>query len=433
MRISRLQRTLTDAVSAQVTAFARAVEAKIGLTTTGIGMVVLAVVVFVMAKQLGNQALYMLTYGAVVVVGLAYALARRKLALVTTRSQLPSRVRAGQTVTVRLGLESRRGLSTIVIEEQLDEQLGTPVRVPVATVRAGEEVSHDYTFTPKLRGVYRVGPLVATWSDPFGLTRRTAVLTEAVDIIVHPRTETAQDRVSAREWEDPPVRPPITRPWPTGYEFYGLRDYVSGDDPRRIVWRATARSLDLETGTGRYLVRESEQGITDRVTVLLDTDRNAHSPGNPSETFETAVKVAASLATRHIKDGFTVTTFTNTDRLMRPIRSQRDAIRLLDELAKLKSSNDRLLTGVERILRNPRRDTHMVVVTPYLDGPTTGRLKLLIDRGISVVIVLVMYADTDPLTMHRAAQLRCNLVEVTAATPLESVFKHMIAAQVGAR
>jgi uncharacterized protein (DUF58 family) len=426
MQLRRAQQQLSDAVGRRLTAAARAVEAKIGLTNVGIGVVLLACAVFALARALGNLGLFMLTYGGVVVIGLAYVLARRKLAITSERSDLPSRVRAGQPVTVNLNLTTRKALSTVVIEERMHERLGSTVKVPVASLSSGDTVTHEYSVTPALRGVYTVGPLIATWSDPFGLTRRTVVLAEATKIIVHPRTEIAQDRVLSREWEDPPVRPPVTKPWPSGFEFYGLRDYVSGDDPRRIVWRATARTLDLDTGTGRYLVRESEQGITDRVTILLDTDKGAHSVGDPSETFETAVRVAASLATKHVKDGFTVTMFSNSDRLHRPIRSQRDGIRLLDHLAELQLSNDRLVTGLERILRNPRRDTHMVVITPYLDSQTTARLKLLLDRGISIIIVLVQWEDSDPLTQHRAGQLGCSVVEVSASTPLGGAFRHMV-------
>ncbi|MDQ1689870.1 MAG: hypothetical protein QOK42_2845 [Frankiaceae bacterium] len=426
MQVRRAQQQLTDAVARRASAAARAVEARIGLTSTGIGVALLAVLVYLLARLLSNLGLFMLTYGGVVVIGLAYVLARRKLSIETHRSELPSRVRAGQTVTVKLDLETKRALSTVVIEEHLHERLGDDVKVPVASLAAGGTVTHEYTFTPTLRGIYTVGPLVATWSDPFGLTKRTAVLAEATTIIVHPRTENAQDRVFAREWEDPPVRPPVTKPWPSGYEFYGMRDYVSGDDPRRIVWRATARTLDLESGTGRYLVRESEQGITDRVTVLLDTDRAAHSPGDPSETFETGVKVAASLASKHVKDGFTVTMFSNAERLHRPVRSQREGIRLLDELAGLQLTSERLVTGVERLLRNPRRDTHMVVITPHLDSQSTARLKLLIDRGISVILVLVQWDDTDPVTQHRAGQLGCTVVEVTSNTSLEGAFRHIV-------
>jgi hypothetical protein len=86
----------------------------------------------------------------------------------------------------------------------------------------------------------------------------------------------------------------------------------------------------------------------------------------------------------------------------------------------------RLVTGLERILRNPRRDTHMMVITPYLDGQTTARLKLLQDRGISIILVLVQWEDSDPLTQHRAGQLGCSVVEVSAATPLAGVFRHMV-------
>ena len=121
----------------------------------------------------------------------------------------------------------------------------------------------------------------------------------------------------SREWEDPPIRPPVSQPWPTGFEFYGMRDYVDGDDPRRIVWRKTAQMLD-EHGNGRYLVRESEQGITDRVNLFLDTDAEFHSPGDPSETFELAVRVAASLGARHLNDGFSVSVDVNSARLVDP-------------------------------------------------------------------------------------------------------------------
>ncbi len=420
------------ALAARGSGLTRAIERRTGLTSTGIYVLLLAGALFVVARLLGNQALFMLTYGAFVVIGLAYVLARRKLSVETRRSQLPTRVRQGQIITVQLGLKARRKVNTVVLEEVLDEHLGATVRLPVAVLPAGEEVTHEYSFTPRLRGVYTVGPLVASWSDPFGLTRKTEILSPAAELIVHPRTESAQDRVLSREWEDPPVRPPITKPWPSGYEFYGLRDYVSGDDPRRIVWRATARTLDLDTGQGRYLVRESEQGITDRVSILLDSGKADHSPGDPSETFETAVRVAASLATRHLKDGFTVTTHVNSQQLLRPMRSQRDGIRLLDELARLQPEPERLTGAVERILRNTRRDTHIAVIAPHLDQAATGRIKLLIDRGVSVVLVLVVWEQTDPISLHRAGQLGCNIVEVNASSSLEAVFRTVIS-QAGRR
>lgn len=425
MPLTRARRELTAAVTRRSAALLRAVETRVGLTASGLGVGAATLVLFVLARTTSSRALFMLSYGGVVVLALAALLARRRLALTSERSTLPTRVRAGQPITVTLRLHARRGLGTVVVEERLPPRLGGPVVVPLSALTGGDAV-HEYAFTPALRGVYGVGPLVARWSDPFGLTRREVVLCPPVSLIVHPRTEPARDRVLAREWEDPPLRPPVTKPWPSGYEFYGLRDYVSGDDPRRIVWRATARSLDLNTGEGRYLVRESEQGITDRVTVLLDTDRAAHSPGEVSETFETAVRVVASLAAQHVRTGFTVTAVTNSARLHRPVRSPREAIRLLDQLASLQTSGDRLVRGLERLVRDPRRDAHIVVVTPYLDAAATGRLQLLTDRGVSVVLVLLQWDEMDPLTQHRAGQLRCPIVEVSSTSSLEGAFAHVI-------
>ena len=59
-----------------------------------------------------------------------------------------------------------------------------------------------------------------------------------------------------------------------------MRKYVQGDDVRRIVWRAFQR-------TGQLLVLEAEQGISDKVVVLLDQDASQHSKGLMSESFET--------------------------------------------------------------------------------------------------------------------------------------------------
>src|SRR4051794_28270111 len=80
--------------------FADAVERRVGLTPSGLVVCVLAVGLFAGARLVGSQSLFMLTYGALAVVGLAYVLARRRLSVRTERSELPTRVRQGQSVTV---------------------------------------------------------------------------------------------------------------------------------------------------------------------------------------------------------------------------------------------------------------------------------------------------------------------------------------------
>jgi uncharacterized protein (DUF58 family) len=397
------------------------IERHVGITASGLLVMVFVVLAFALGKWLSSIALYLLAYGVVMVFIASWLLGRRKLAVVAGRTDLPSRVNQGQQVRVELSLEAQRRISTIVLEEELHDPLGQPVRVPIPLLSRGKEVLHPYTFSPKRRGVYNVGPLVAEWSDPFGLTKRREVPAEATEIIVHPSTELVHDRITQREWEDPPIRPPMSKPWPTGFEFYGMRDYVSGDDPRRIIWRKTAQYLD-EQGRGRYLVKESEQGITDRVNLLLDSQRSLHSPGDPSATFEMAIRCVASVGAKHLNDGFAVSIDVNSRRVANRLRGRGNRILMLDELSKLQPEDVPFTQALERLLTDPGRQAHNVVITPHLEQKTAGRLRLLLNRGISILVVHLVSEDTDPISLHRAGVLGTNVVEVAAGQALAPVF-----------
>jgi uncharacterized protein (DUF58 family) len=280
-------RSRRPAAGDDVTGVAALVERATGLTAAGATVLLGSLAGYGLARLVGGQALFLLVYAGVLMVVAAAVSSRRRRRLSAERSALPTRMRVGQIAEVELTVTSPGRLRAFVVQEHLSSLLSDPVRVPVPSVGGEQAFVHTYAIRPTLRGVYQLGPLSAEWTDPFGLARHQQPLTEPVDVIVHPNTEPVFDRPLTRMWEDPPFRPPISKPWPQGFEFYGMRDYVSGDDPRRIVWSALAR-------TGKYLVRESEQGITDRITLVLDNERRAHSPGAPSETFELAVRAVAA-------------------------------------------------------------------------------------------------------------------------------------------
>ena len=392
---------------------------RLGLTGLGLALLAVTVLIIAMGRLLPSRGLTLLGYGLVLVLGVSWLLGRRNLPIDAVRSDLPGRVPARRTVDAELTLVGRRRITTIVVEDALHRHLGTPVRVGVPVLPTGEEVRHQYTFTPTVRGVYPVGPLYAEFSDPFGLTRRRQQIAEATKIIVHPPVEPVVDRIVSREWEDPPIRPPVSRPWPSGFEFYGMRDYVAGDDPRRIVWRAVAQY-------GKYLVREAEQGITDRVRIYLNSDRSEHARGNPSPTFETAVSVAASLGTQHVKDGFSVSIDTNEAPLIKHYRGSGRRIQMLDALASVEQGPAPLTDSLDRMLVDRARATHNVLITPELNQTVAARLRLLLERGTSLLVVLVLDEDTDPMTVHRAGGLHCNVVEVTPGAALGSVFAAVV-------
>jgi uncharacterized protein (DUF58 family) len=269
--------------------------------------------------------------------------------------------------------------------------------------------------------VYRIGPCTATWSDPFGLTLHEQHLSETVEVIVHPRTEPVHDRVLTRMWEDPPIRPPVSKPWPTGFEFYGMRDYVPGDDLRRVVWSAVAK-------TDRILVRESEQGITDRVAIVLDTERSWHSPGSPSATFETGVRAVASLGSHHLKDGFAVTFLTGEGRVAANLRGATAEFPFLDCLARLQPGTAPIRDIAAELLSEARRGSHLLLVTPHVDKDTAGTLRLALSRGCSVTVAFLVWDESDPQALNRAAALGCEVVQLPADSSLEAMFANQVGA-----
>ena len=406
-----------------------AIERRVGLTPTGLAIVAAAIFCGVVGRVLASRTLFLLVYGALLALVAAYLMGRRRVEVEAWRSDLPTRVRVGQIVEVEIAVTASRRLAGVVLEEALPEPLGQPVRVPVPSLPAGEAVRHSYAFTPARRGVFNVGPLRAEWADPFGLTRRRITLAEAASVIVHPAVEPLADRVTSREWEDPPIRPPESKPWPTGFEFYGMRDYVHGDDPRRIVWRATARTLDLETGAGRYLVREAEQGITDRVNLYFDTDRASHGTGDPSPSFETAVRVAASLGVFHLEQGSSVSLDANSQRVADRLRGRRARIPLLDVLAAAEVEPAPLEYALGRLLLDPHRAAHNVIITPELSQANAARLRVFLERGTSLLIVLILGTDRDPVLVHRVASLGCPVVELLPGVSMNRLFSRVLGAR----
>jgi uncharacterized protein (DUF58 family) len=401
------------------------VTQKTGLTSSGLIVAALAVIAWGVARFIGGRPLFIVSYTLVLLLVASYVIGRRPIPLVGQRSESRPRLRVGETLPMSITLTAPRRVSTFVVEETVPAALGEADPLPVAVIEAGDEVDHEYRLTCRRRGLYELGPLVVRYGDPFGLTRREMTLVEPVEVLVHPAVEDVTDRPLTRMFEDPPFRPPVSRPWPSGFEFYGMRQYSPGDDVRRIVWRAYAR-------TGQLLVREAEQGITDKVTVLLDQDVTHHSRGEVSGSFEAGVKTAASVCARDLRDGFSVFLEGSTDRLVAPLRGPTATIAMLDALARVERVKAPLADALSRVVNSGGgANTHLVVVTPRLDAASAARLDLVLQRGTSVLVAALMWGDESAETLARASALGAQVVEIRPNVSLAVAFRHSVGAGMG--
>jgi uncharacterized protein (DUF58 family) len=123
---------------------------------------------------------------------------------------------------------------------------------------AGEERPVTWEETLPRRGRHRLGGVRVTTRFPFGLFVKASPATGAEEVLVYPRRvppPPALLRAAAGIGTAP------ARRRGRGHDLHDLRGYRSGDDPRFIHWRVTARSgtltvreLEAETAQDAYLV-----------------------------------------------------------------------------------------------------------------------------------------------------------------------------------
>ncbi len=112
------------------------------------------------------------------------------------------------------------------------------------------------------RGVYTFGPAHLRSGDPFGwlvreeriLLRETLLvypLVAPIESFGFPARHPFGERATPRRLLEDPLR------------VAGVREYVSGDDPRRIHWKATARAGELRS-------KIYEPSSQHRLFILLD-------------------------------------------------------------------------------------------------------------------------------------------------------------------
>jgi uncharacterized protein (DUF58 family) len=161
------------------------------------------------------------------------------------------------------------------------------------------------TFTHRLnssaRGYYPLGPLSVTSGDIFGLHSRSRAQPDIDHLVVYPRTYALAElgipslsplgdaKSELRVFDDPS-------------RLMGVREYVPGDSPRRIHWKASARS-------GALQVKLFESTTDLKVAVFLAIDTFA---GRSQEDLELGISTAASVARHLVEKDVQTGLFANT-------------------------------------------------------------------------------------------------------------------------
>jgi uncharacterized protein (DUF58 family) len=253
-----------------------------------------------------------------------------------------------------------------------------------------------FTSSPR-RGAFKFGPVDLQVSKAAGWWRRQVRLQHPDEVAVFPNV-VAIKRVQLSLRRGLRAMAGLRRARPPGAStaFAGLRDYVRGDDVRRVSWTATARR-------DHPVVVEVEAERGQQVMIALDCGRLMTAPAGALDKLDHAVNAALMLAWVANAYGDRVGLMTFDDRVtgfIKPERGTSQVRRLTEALYAIKSDYVEPDFGhafTHLALRLGRRS--MVVVLTDVQDPEASKELVAHCLRLAARHLVLVVAMSDPAVL----------------------------------
>ena len=259
-------------------------------TDRGIGLAGGAVAMWLASRGFGVPELQIAAVASLGVLVLAVATTRLTSArLEVDRSIRPGRLFFDAEAHLDLVVHNRSRLPTahLELEDEAPPALASHgARMLLGSLPPLATRTMSYRLRGHRRGRFVIGPLTARLRDPFGLVSRRIRLRGTSELLVYPRVWTLPEGVPLGGANSGGLG--HTRPLASGEDLAHVREYVRGDDLRKVHWASTAHR-------GKLMVRQPEAPRDPRATVLLDVREQAHRGRGATSSLETAISAAASV------------------------------------------------------------------------------------------------------------------------------------------
>ncbi len=281
-----------------------------------------------------------------VFVAMGWMLTHPKLA--AERDVRPNRVVEGDVASATLtitNLASRRSPAMVALETFGDRA----VSVSIPSLEPHGFHSRPYRLPTDHRGVFQVGPLTVSRSDPFHFMRTGQAQHSTETLWVHPTTNAVSPfpNGTTRDLEGP-----TSGEAPQGgIAFHALREYVVGDDLRLIHWRSSAKVDTL-------MVRHNVDAHRPRTLIVFDVNESVYA----GDSFEQAVRVVASLMMANARSHFPVR-MRSTAGLVIGSESGAQLDRIMDHLAAIRPDPEASLHRVTSQVAAERSGFSLAVIT----------------------------------------------------------------------
>ena len=272
--------------------------------------VVLCVVLYLIATNAGAGWLYVVSAAIAAVIVVSALAPWWNVRGIESSRKAPVVATAGRPFECSLHLRNTGRLARHLLEVN-DDFAGDRGRAMVVRLRRGGTEVVRYGIENPVRGIYSGGEITVESGAPFGLffaRRKTRV---ASSVVVYPRTWSVAGLPPSAsldaERKDQSEAPTLRRG--LGGEFWGIREYRTGDPARLIAWKKSARGL----AAGKLAVLELAEETHPPLVVAMNLD-----PRAPKEAREAVVSAGASLLLYGLREGREVRADAGAQRLPFP-------------------------------------------------------------------------------------------------------------------
>ncbi len=347
-----------------------------------VGLIALTLASLVIALTGGWSVMYRVTYivAALFMLSALWAIIGARTLAVERRVRA-QRAQVGGYFEEWVAVDNTSWLPKPWAEIRTDSNLGThAVRKGFAL---GPRSRRSWTIRTEctVRGKFKLGDIVVSTGDPFGLFQRSRKFPSDTTVLIYPRTV------------DFTTPPSIPGQLPGGARQSGhvhyvtptassVREYQPADAFNRIHWPTTAR-------TGRLMVKEFELDPFADVWIAIDLHRQVQAGRGAESTEEYAVTVGASFARYFLMQNRSVGVLTQHE-VIPPDRGTRQLTKIFELLAIARAdrwqSLQELLSAESMRLN---RLATLVVVTPSVDPAWIEVAQHLGQRGVDVMVALI--------------------------------------------
>jgi uncharacterized protein (DUF58 family) len=315
---------------------------------------IVAVTSALLAAWNSGTSLYYLIFGGMLsILVMSFFLSRAGVSKLSVKREAPHAVHRGQPFGTVVSVTNNRLFLPSVslrVESDAAPKTATAVFISIPPQRTAQlRLTHCF----EKRGVYTLPPVVLATSFPFGMIAARKTFPDSSEVVVYPRVHSARTAVVEQTGGGGEM-PKVFHG--AGDEFFSLREYVRGDDPRKIAWRVSARSQNL-------LVKELEQQFTRHVVFVLDS-RFANHLDDFSDRFEDAIELVASLAVTLLNRQYFVAIVTPMETLQEG-EGKSHSLKVLDFLARVNPADSDLPEPYSRATSTIHaRHTCILLVSP---------------------------------------------------------------------